>query len=75
MHPYVSSVGLVVLGDDEDSLLLAKSAQPSSTFGLVGQKGVSKGVSVSAASGLESQGFPVSMAVASDVDPASMTSR
>ena len=62
----------------ESLLLTAKSAQPSSVVvvGLaVAQNGASKGVvvSVEAAKGLESHGFPVSMAVAS-VEPASITS-
>ena len=56
-----------------ESLLLVKSAHPSSAVGLAALNGASKGVSVEAAKGLESHGLPVSMAVAS-VEPDSITS-
>ena len=72
---YVSSdLEFVVVDLAGESLLLAKSAQPSSVVGFASQNGASKGVSVEAAKGLESHGLPVSMAVASEVEPDSMTS-
>ena len=71
---YVSSdLEFVVVDLAGESLLLAKSAQPSSVVGFAAQNGASKGVSVEAAKGLESHGLPVSMAVAS-VEPDSITS-
>ena len=71
---YVSSdLEFVVVDLAGESLLLAKSAQPSSVVGFAAQNGASKGVSVEAAKGLEPHGLPVSMAVAS-VEPDSITS-
>jgi hypothetical protein len=76
--PKLTSAVLTGLISESSSRILAlgdeKFAQPSSTLGFGLSKGLSKGVTVEAAKGLESQGLPVSMATSPETEPDSMTS-